>query len=375
MGVKGAVAALGILVLAQAAQAEVSGPYISGGLMGIYQGERDVSGIAVGTLDQKLGYGISTSAGYQFQSGIRLEGEVAFRRNGTNDFNNANVGGSLNTVALMGNVLFEYDNDSGIYPYAGLGLGGARLQANDYTNIGGAVLDDDDSVFAYQAMAGVAFALDPNLSLIAEYKYFGTADADLRNGAGNRVGLDYSTHTGMLGLRYRFGSGPTSTVQRALNPQPAAMPVVQRVQPPRRIASPAPQPPQPAPLPVAQAKAAASLRRTYVIYFGLDRANLTPEAQQTVNEASITAKQDGTAVIELAGHTDRSGPAAYNLALSQRRAQNTATEIKRNGVTSRLLVKGFGETAPQVPTADGKYEPRNRRVEVVLQGQGDGVTQ
>ena len=44
--------------------------------------------------------------------------------------------------------------------------------------------------------------------------------------------------------------------------------------------------------------------------------------------------------VALAGHTDRSGDASYNVELSKRRAQNTAQEIQRNGVTARLLVKG-----------------------------------
>lgn len=317
----------------------------------------------------KLGYGGNAVAGYQFDTGIRVEGEVNFRRNSADQFNNANSDGRLNSWGLMGNMIWEYDNPSGIYPYIGGGIGGARVSANDFSNLGGAALDDSDIVFAYQGLAGVAFALNPNLSLTAEYKYFRTSDPEFRNANNARVTMNYASHTALVGLRYRFGAAPLAASQSSV--QQAALPVASSPRPPKRIAKVVP---KPAPLPVAQAKAAASLRRTYVIYFGLNKANLTPEARQTVAEASTQAKTDGTAVIELAGHTDRSGDASYNLALSKRRAENTASEIKRNGVSARLLVKGFGETAPQVPTADGKYEPRNRRVEVVLQGKGDGIS-
>lgn len=363
------IAAAAAVFAAGSAHAELSGPYLGGGIMGQYQTDRTISGAAVGSLDMELGYGANGIAGYQFDNGIRIEGEVVYRRNGADQFNNANADGSLSSWGLMGNVIWEYDNPSGIYPYVGAGLGGARVSADDFSNLGGAALDDSDVVLAYQGLAGVAFALNPRLSLIAEYKYFRTYDPEFRNANNARVTMNYNTHTALLGLRYRFGAAPASASQATV--QQAALPVVARPRPPKRIAKVVP---KPAPLPVAQAKAAASLRRTYVIYFGLDKADLTPEARRTVAEASDQAKKDGTAVIELAGHTDRSGDAAYNLALSKRRATNTAKEIQRHGVPARLLVKGFGETAPQVPTADGKYEPRNRRVEVVLQGKGDGLS-
>lgn len=358
-----------LVVVSGAAQAELSGPYLGAGAIGLYQTDRTVSGAAVGSLDMQLGYGLNGVAGYQFDTGLRVEGEVVYRRNGADQFNNANADGSLNSWGLMGNVIWEYDNPSGIYPYVGAGLGGARVSANDFSNLGGAALDDSDVVLAYQGIAGVAFALNPRLSMTAEYKYFRTSDPEFRNANNARVTMNYATHSALVGLRYRFGSAPASASQATV--QQAALPVATRPRPPKRIAKVVP---KPAPLPVAQARAAASLRRTYVVYFGLDKADLTTEARRTVAEASEQAKKDGTAVIELAGHTDRSGDADYNLALSKRRAANTAAEIKRNGVAARLLVKGFGETAPQVPTADGKYEPRNRRVEVVLQGKGDGLS-
>lgn len=375
MRLRWAAAIVAMAAATGAAKAELQGPYLGLGVMGQLQTDRDVSGAAAGALETQLGIGGNGVAGYQFDNGIRIEGELAYRHNGADRFNNANTDGALSSFSILGNVIYEFDNPSGIYPYVGGGLGMSRVGADNFSNLGGAALDDSDIVMAYQGLAGVAFALTPQLSLTAEYKYFKTSDPEFSNANNARVSVNYSAHTALLGLRYRFGAGPMGGARAS--EQEAALPAVARSQPPRRIAETIPKPqtkPKPAPLPVAQARAAASLRRTYVIYFGLDRADLSPEARQTVAEASEQAKKDGTAVIELAGHTDRSGPAAYNQALSERRAKNTAAEVKRNGVTARLQVKGFGETAPQVPTADGAYEPKNRRVEVVLQGQGDGLS-
>ncbi|WP_417515906.1 OmpA family protein [Minwuia sp.] len=368
---RSAMAAAALVVMAGSASAEVSGSYLSGGALGAYPTDRTVDNSAANPLDLKFGYGGTGAVGYQFRSGFRIEGEIAYRHHTADRLGNINLDGSINSTSAIANIIWEYDNPSGIYPYIGGGLGGARIGANSVSGAGIATIDDDDFVLAYQGLAGVAFALNPNLSLIAEYRYFRTSEAELTAANGVTVSADYVSHNAMLGLRYRFGAAPSTGGAVQSTAQQAALPVVARAQPPKRIAKTVP---KPAPLPVAQARAAASLRKTYLIYFGLDSAALSPEARRTVAEASERAKTDGTAVIELAGHTDRSGDADYNLALSRKRAQNTASEIQRHGVQSRLLIKALGETAPQVPTADGAYEPRNRRVEVVLQGQGDGLS-
>lgn len=371
-------AAAAVLLATQApAVAEVYGPYISGGALGQIVTDRDLSGAAVGDLDMNVGAGVTSALGYQFRNGMRLEAEIAYRRNDAEDFNGANVNGSLSTLGGLMNVVWEYDNPSGIYPYVGAGAGMAHVQANDFNFGGGQTLDDGSSEFAWQGLAGVAFAVDPNLSLIAEYRYFRTGESDFTDSNGANISMRYAAHSAMLGLRYRFGDAPELARAATTDSAAAAMPAAQgpkQVSAPRRLAPARPQAaPKPSPLPVAQAKAAASLRRTYVVFFALDSAQLGPEARQTVAEASDRARQDGTAVIELAGHTDRSGDAAYNLALSRKRADNTADEIRSHGVQARLKVEGYGESQPLVPTQDGAFEPRNRRVEIVLQGTDDGL--
>jgi OmpA-OmpF porin, OOP family len=69
----------------------------------------------------------------------------------------------------------------------------------------------------------------------------------------------------------------------------------------------------------------------------------------------------------IAGHADRSGPEAYNQALSERRAQSVAQALGQRGIpTSTMRVQGHGEADPRVRTADGVREPQNRRVEIVF---------
>ena len=68
------------------------------------------------------------------------------------------------------------------------------------------------------------------------------------------------------------------------------------------------------------------------------------------------------------GHTDKSGPDSYNMALSLRRANTVKDALVREGVPATAIsVIGKGETQPLVQTADGVREPQNRRVEIVIQ--------
>ena len=71
--------------------------------------------------------------------------------------------------------------------------------------------------------------------------------------------------------------------------------------------------------------------------------------------------------VTIAGHADRSGPAAYNVRLSARRAQTVRDALVARGISADMIsTEAFGETAPAKPTADGVREPLNRRSEVVI---------
>jgi outer membrane protein OmpA-like peptidoglycan-associated protein len=103
----------------------------------------------------------------------------------------------------------------------------------------------------------------------------------------------------------------------------------------------------------------------YLIFFAWDRADISPVALQVIEQVAADFKAGRMVRLHLAGHADRSGPADYNMRLSERRARAVARELERLGVpTGALDLKWFGETRPKVPTADGVREAQNRRVEV-----------
>ncbi len=113
------------------------------------------------------------------------------------------------------------------------------------------------------------------------------------------------------------------------------------------------------------------------IRFEVNRATLVPEARAQLRElgrALLSAKLSGKA-IEIAGHTDASGPAAHNKALSLRRARAVADYLQREFSIdpARLTVTGHGEERLKDPS-----QPKNginRRVEISVAGNAKAAQQ
>ena len=107
---------------------------------------------------------------------------------------------------------------------------------------------------------------------------------------------------------------------------------------------------------------------TFMVFFDWDRSNLSAQALNTIKQAAAAYKSKGNARITATGHTDTSGPEAYNMALSLRRANTVKDALVREGVpATAIAVIGRGEAGLLVKTADGVREPQNRRVEIVIQ--------
>ena len=105
----------------------------------------------------------------------------------------------------------------------------------------------------------------------------------------------------------------------------------------------------------------------YLVFFAWDQADLTPVTRAVLDQVAADYARGAPTRVMLAGHADRSGPEAYNQALSEQRARNVARALVERGVPQGALdVQWFGESAPRIPTADGVREPRNRRVEIVF---------
>jgi len=109
------------------------------------------------------------------------------------------------------------------------------------------------------------------------------------------------------------------------------------------------------------------------VFFDWDSAEITADAATILDNAVTAYANCGTANVMLAGHTDRSGPASYNMKLAARRNDSVREYLVNHGIPAeRITSEAFGETQPRVPTADGVRELQNRRVEVTY-GPGSGM--
>lgn len=80
----------------------------------------------------------------------------------------------------------------------------------------------------------------------------------------------------------------------------------------------------------------------------------------------VLAEYEQTGIFVL-GHADSVGPAAYNLALSRRRAESVASYLVFKGVAgNRILVQGYGEEKPIAGNATKQGRQLNRRVEILI---------
>jgi outer membrane protein OmpA-like peptidoglycan-associated protein len=108
--------------------------------------------------------------------------------------------------------------------------------------------------------------------------------------------------------------------------------------------------------------------RNFMLFFGNDRATLTPDGEAVIREAAVAAKANPNARITVAGHADTSGNSAYNMGLSQRRAEAVRQALLQQGVNQAAIsVAGHGEDKLLVSSRDGMREPKNRRVEIIVQ--------
>ena len=133
--------------------------------------------------------------------------------------------------------------------------------------------------------------------------------------------------------------------------------------PPVAEAFPAPIEPIPAPEPVQVEEA------LFIVFFDWDKSNLTGGANEVV-DATVAEIQNRTDVsrIIVTGHTDTSGPDAYNEKLSMRRAQAVKTALVARGINEDMIVlQARGESELLVDTPDDVREPANRRTQISLE--------
>ncbi len=292
--------------------------------------------LAVREMEFDTGWAALGTVGYGFEKNWRVELELGYRQNDA-DFA-LPVGaafptnGELTEYTAMINVIYDVPLSERFDLNVGLGVGADYAQYNDDR-----IVDDADTNFAYQAIAGLTYKLTNRLDVSLTYRFLNVDSpnfADAVPGRGDTYAFDdVEKHTVTVGLRYDLFED--------------AAPYV------------AP-PPAPPPAPPTEA-------RQFIIYFGFNKCNISPEADTVLGEAASTAKTVGSASVVIVGHTDTVGSNAYNQKLSQCRANAAKTNLVAKGIgAGSISTSGRGEDELLVKTGDGVKEPQNRRATIDL---------
>ncbi len=306
-----AAAMVALPAMAQAQDVQSPGVYfgVEGGLNWMFN-----TTILNQQVSPPTGWALGGKVGYDF-IGPRVEVEGLYRQNNnSNNFGNRAITGQISQVTAMANLLYDFNAFGAFVPYIGAGAGVGFIDSD--FNLG-------STVFAYQGILGVGYNFSPNLRFNLEGRYIGTTSPGV-------AGTTWQNNNiaALASVQIKFGAAP-------------------------------PPPPPPAPM-VAPP--------SFMVFFDWDRSNLSAQALSTIKQAADAFKAKGNARITATGHTDTSGPEAYNMALSLRRANAVKDALVRDGVpATAITVIGRGEAGLLVQTGDGVREPQNRRVEIVIQ--------
>ena len=106
---------------------------------------------------------------------------------------------------------------------------------------------------------------------------------------------------------------------------------------------------------------------SFTLYFRTGKTRMVRSSQALWPEILAEIQRRTVPDISIIGHTDRTGPDAYNEPLSRRRARIIRRNLVKAGVDIGIIDSSWhGEKNPIIPTPDGVAERRNRRVEIIV---------
>lgn len=273
----------------------------------------------VSAFDADNSYGVSgTGAGGGLRLGkplnedweVQLTGSYARR---------SEAGNKIEQTLLGGDVVYLFSR-SEWRPYFSMGLGYER----DRRTL--AAVEAKANAPYVSAAVGMRYMLSDKLGVQAEYR---RVQGFLRGG--NAFGFKPSGDNYFnLGLMWTFGAEP---------PRPAPTVIVAPPPAPVKVEAPAPPKVVAAPPPVQRMTLDASK------LFALNSARLAGPSPELDAFAAAMQVNPDVSQVTITGHTDQLGSAAYNRALSQRRADSVKAYLVSKGVAAnRLAAKGAGSS-------------------------------
>ena len=103
------------------------------------------------------------------------------------------------------------------------------------------------------------------------------------------------------------------------------------------------------------------------ITFDTDSYTVRPSLRSDLGKVAGNLLRYPDSRVQVIGHTDNTGDAAYNMGLSQRRANAVADILQADGVRyDRITTLGRGEEQPLASNLTAEGQAQNRRVEIIV---------
>ncbi len=107
------------------------------------------------------------------------------------------------------------------------------------------------------------------------------------------------------------------------------------------------------------------------VLFETGKADLLPGAMRSIDKLAVFLRENPDRKVLVEGHTDSRGSKAYNLKLSQKRAEAVKRALVERGIEpDRIIAKGYGEAYPVASNLTAAGRQQNRRVEIVILDEG-----
>lgn len=217
--------AAGAAVIATPALARDGAWYVGGdfGAMIVEDTDFDFGAGSTVELDHEYGYDGALFVGYDLGA-FRLEAEVAYKSARIDEIDSTfaipappagtvpaglhPAAGSASALGFMINGMLDFGDDDGISGFVGGGVGVARV---DYSNIRlfantDPYLDDSDTRFAWQVVAGVRQAVSDNIDVHLRYRFFNVAGVTVPDIGGFDGEARFRSHSLLGGITFDFGA-------------------------------------------------------------------------------------------------------------------------------------------------------------------------
>ncbi|KPF59568.1 hypothetical protein IP88_16275, partial [alpha proteobacterium AAP81b] len=178
-----------------------------------------------------IGYDVGGVIGYDFGL-LRTEFEVAYKENGVSrtvveqavpsiqlgngigvpalgNFRSAD--GNARTLSFMANALFDFggkDKDVGAYVGGGAGIARVQHSRQRFSNTGNPWLDDSDTGFAWQVLAGVYKPITDHIDVGVKYRFFNVSGVGTFTTNAVETNTRYRSHSLLATITYNFFDAP-----------------------------------------------------------------------------------------------------------------------------------------------------------------------